>query len=475
MSNKFYVTTTLPYINAEPHLGFAAEIVRADCLARYARMQGKEVIFNTGTDEHGLKIFRKAEDAGINTLEYCDSYAEKFKKLRESLNLTYNSFSRTTSPEHIKAAQEFWKRCEANGDIYKKKYKTKYCVGCELELTDSDLVDGRCPYHANQDLEIIEEENYFFRWSKYADKLLDLYKVKTDFVLPPGRLNEIKSFIEGGLNDFSISRLKSKMPWGVEVPGDNEQVMYVWFDALVNYISALGWPDNEDKFNDYWPAMQVAGKDNLRQQSAMWQAMLMSAGIEPSEQVLIFGFISSDGRKMSKSLGNVVNPFELVDKYGVDAVRYYILADLPVFSDGDFSFEKFEKSYSANLSNGLGNLVSRVSNMCEKNDIQIDLNKEVDKDLFKKLDAKMKEYRFNEAMNVLWSELRWCDEFLSEKRPWKLDDVTEIENILKPVVQKIYDVSVLLESFLPDVSQKVKSVFEQEKITKGEALFPRLQ
>src|SRR3989344_2474747 len=289
MKNNFYITTTLPYVNAEPHIGFAKEIIIADVIARWKRLTGHEVFFNTGTDEHGLKIYEKALEVNLDPQKYADKYAEKFRALKENLNLSFNSFIRTTDERHISAASEFWRRCEKSGDIYKRNYKIKYCVGCELEKTDSELAGGRCSIHPNKEIEIIEEENYFFRFSKYGGKLLELYKSQPDFVLPGFRLNEIKMFVESGLQDFSISRLKNKMPWGIKVPGDESHVMYVWFDALVSYISALGWPGDEESFNNWWPGVQVAGKENLRQQSALWPTMLLAAGIPPSKQILILG------------------------------------------------------------------------------------------------------------------------------------------------------------------------------------------
>lgn len=469
---KFYITTTLPYVNADPHIGFASEIIKADVIARYRRMRGDEVFFNTGTDEHGLKIFRKAEENKMDPQAYCDMYAGKFNDLKNALNLSYNSFIRTTDPRHIHAAQEFWKRCRDNGDIYKKNYKTKYCVGCESEKTDSELVNDCCPIHPSQKVEVIEEENYFFRWSKYQKQLLDLYESRPDFVLPHSRLNEIKAFVERGLEDFSISRLKEKMPWGVPVPGDDAQVMYVWFDALVNYISCLGFPD--EKYKEWWPGLQVCGKDNLRFQSAMWQAMLMSARIEPSNQVLIFGFITADGQKMSKSLGNVVNPLELVGKYGADATRYFLLAEMNPFEDGDFSFEKFDKRFNADLANGLGNLVSRVSNLLEKNQIEVDLKSGSDAVLIKEYDKKMGEFRLDEALKTIWAVLKKCDELLTQKAPWKMTDKLEIKKTLEPIAQDILNASILLSPFMPIISDEIVKQYSEKQIKKGEPLFPRI-
>ncbi len=484
MSSRFYITTTLPYVNASPHIGFALEIVQADACARYRRMQGDEVFFNTGTDEHGLKIHRKAEEAGKDTQAYVDEYAQQFDNLKASLNVSYNAFIRTTDPKHKEAAQEFWKRCKENGDIYKKMYSVKYCVGCELEKTESELVEGKCPVHPNLEIETIEEENYFFRFSKYQEQLLKLYTEHPDFVLPEWRLKEIANFVEAGLEDFSVSRLKEKMPWGVPVPDDDDHVMYVWFDALVNYISTIGWPSSakapaglapeEGDFEKWWPVVQIAGKDNLRQQSAMWQAMLMSAGLPASKTILIHGFITSGGEKMSKSVGNVIDPFEMVEKYGTDALRYYLLAEIPAFEDGDFTIEKFEQRYNGDLANGLGNVVSRVSNMLEKDAISVAIEQGNNAELKKQVDKAMSGYQSNQALEVLWAELRTIDEELATKQPWSLDTVEEKKAILEPVAQKILNVADALVPFLPATAEAIIKQFTQKQITKAEGLFPRV-
>ncbi|MBI2514677.1 methionine--tRNA ligase, partial [Candidatus Wolfebacteria bacterium] len=396
--NKFYITTTIPYVNSKAHLGHAREFIFADVIARYQKSLGKEIFLNTGTDEHGLKVYRKATEEGRDPKEYVDEFAEQFKQLMPLLGiLPEHNFIRTTDEHHIAASQEFWKLCDKNGDIYKKNYKIKYCVGCELEKTGSEIVDGKCPIHPNLELEIIDEENYFFRFSKYQEPLLKYYETHPNFVVPDFRFNEIIQFTKEGLQDFSISRLKAKMPWGVPVPNDNNHVMYVWFDALVNYISSLGWPASaeatagkpeESYFSQFWGikekpnALQVAGKDNLRQQSAMWQAMLMSAGLPNSKQIIILGFINSGGQKMSKSLGNVADPIEILaklksnglsDSQATDALRYYLIGEIPVFEDGDYAWEKFEENYNASLANGLGNLFERVFTMILTNPDKIDL------------------------------------------------------------------------------------------------------
>lgn len=348
MSKTFYITTTLPYVNSDPHVGFAMEIIRADAIARAKKLQGFEVFFNTGTDEHGQKLLNDATSAGEDVQKYVDKYAEKFRGLKTALGISDDvHFIRTTDEHHIKSAQEFWKICDKNGYIYKKKYNTKYCIGCELEKTDSELVDGKCPVHPNKEIEVREEENYFFKFSEFQDKLLKLYEENPTLVIPDFRFNEIKSFVKNGLQDFSISRLKSKMSWGVEVPGQEaylpagRQVMYVWFDALINYISTLGWPEDMENFNKFWvdgTPVQYCGKDNLRQQSAMWQAMLMAVELPPTKNIVINGFVSGEGGvKMSKSLGNVINPYDVVNEYGTDALRYFVLREISSFEDSPFT------------------------------------------------------------------------------------------------------------------------------------------
>ncbi len=470
---NYYITTTLPYVNAEPHIGFALEIIRADVLARYQRELGNEVFFNTGVDEHGQKIYNKAKEQGISAQDYCDQMASKFNILKESLNLSYNSFIRTTDSAHEAAAQEFWRRCLASGDIYKKNYQTKYCVGCELEKTDSDLVNDRCPDHPNNELEIIDEENYFFRFSKYQEPLLNFYKTNPNFVRPQTKFNEIIKFVEMGLSDFSISRLKTKMPWGVAVPDDAEQVMYVWFDALVNYISCLGWPANLDSFNQFWPGLQICGKDNLRQQTAMWQAMLMSAGVANSKQVLINGFITSDGQKMSKSLGNVVSPIELVEKYGTDAVRYYLLAAITL-ADGDFSLDKFLTKYNADLANGLGNLLARVTTLIEKNNLTIELQACANSSLLEDYHKCLADYDFSGALARLWEEVKVADEIITRTKPWTITDPKELHESLAPLAQTLYDLGKLLLPFLPTSAAKIITTLEAKPIKKSEPLFARL-
>lgn len=481
-NSNFYLTTTLPYVNAEPHIGFALEIVAGDVLTRYQQdILNKKVIFNTGTDEHGQKIYQKALENNQDPQDYVDHYAAKFEDLKQTLDLNYTHFIRTTDKNHVAAAQHFWNLCNENGYIYKKEYKTKYCVGCELEKTDSELEDGRCPLHPNKDLELREEENYFFKFSAFQQPLLDLYKANPEFVKPDSKMKEITSFVENGLKDFSISRLKEKMPWGIQVPGDIDHVMYVWFDALVNYISTLGWPTNDidstennasnSDFTDFWPGIQVAGKDNLRQQSAMWQAMLLAAGVSPSKQILINGFISVDGQKMSKSLGNVISPREMVTRYGTDATRYLLMNLGPFSNDMDVSWEKFDITYTAFLANGIGNLCSRVAKLCEKT--QLNNNTQIPT-IPSEYSNSLESSEIISAIKLTQDIQNKLDKFLAEKQPWK-QNIEEAKETLLEAISEIRLLATMISPFMPTIGKKINDHFSQENISAITPLFPRLE
>ncbi len=464
MNKSFYITTTLPYVNAEPHIGFAMELIRADVIARWKKLTGYEVFFNTGTDEHGLKIYRKAQELGLSAQAYCDQVSQKFRDLTKVLGVSPEvNFIRTTDAHHVAAAQEFWKRADKNGFIYKKNYSVKYCVGCELEKTESELADGRCPLHPLMELEIIKEENYFFKWSEFQKRLLEMYEKNPTFVVPDFRFNEIKAFVKAGLEDFSISRLATKMPWGVPVPDDDSQVMYVWFDALVNYISATGWPTDESGFDKRWRnaenVVQYCGKDNLRQQSAMWQAMLMAAGLPNSKTIVINGFITGEGGlKMSKSLGNTVDPLELINEYGVEALRYYLCRELSPFEDSPFSKELFKSAYNAGLANGLGNLVSRVMKMAKDN---LDGPIEIPGDTIP-VDYKEALERFNihAAANVVWRHVTEADKIIQDKQPFKLvkTDKEAAREIIKDLCVRIYTIGRMLNPIMPETSKAIKEL-----------------
>ncbi|MDP1625343.1 MAG: methionine--tRNA ligase [bacterium] len=479
MSAKpFYITTTLPYVNAEAHMGHALEFVRADIIARWKKSQGYDVYFNTGTDEHGQKLYEAAQKEGKPVREYVDAYAQTFKELLPKLGLGVGEgavephFIRTTEAKHEKAATEFWKLVQANGFIYKKAYKAKYCVGCEENKTESDLVDGKCPIHQNRDLEIREEENYFFKYSSFGDKLLALYdaaeKEGRSYVVPGFRLNEMREFVKRGLEDFSISRLKSKMAWGVPVPGDEDHVMYVWFDALTSYISTFGWPDDAATFERFWTngtPTQYCGKDNTRFQSAMWQAMLFAAGLPNSHTIVINGFITAEGGvKMSKSLGNAVSPLDVVNEYGTDTLRYFLAREIGSFEDSPFTIERFKASYNSGLANGIGNLASRVMKMASTNlDGPVLLTDVVaDPAYAKALDS----FDISAATSIVWKKIGEADALIQEKAPFKLvkTDKTAAQEIIKDLVLRVAEIAVLLRPIMPQTAEAIYTMARDNKM-----------
>lgn len=471
-----YITTTLPYVNGSPHMGHTIEFIQADILARTYRLVGYEVFFNTGVDEHGQKIAQKADESGLSRQAYVDKFAAEFKKLKEVLDLSYDSFIRTTDTKHLLAAKEMWQLCSKNGDIYKKKYKGLYCVGCEAFKTESDLVDGKCPEHQKAPEEL-EEENYFFRLSKYQDYLITYLKNQKS-VLPEWRRLELLKFVEEGLNDLSISREKKRMDWGVPVPEDDEHVMYVWFDALTNYISCLGWPNSvSENYQKFWvegETLQLAGKDQLRFQSVIWQAMLKSAGLPSTDTVFYHGFVNMGGQKMSKSLGNVISPYNLVDRYGVEATRYIISRHIHPTEDSDLTWEKMDEYYTANLVNGLGNLVARIMKMAEthlEKPVEIKKTTLETTEFFKTV----AEFNFQGAADLIWKKIGVVDEFIAEAEPFKViktDQEKGLEMITK-LVKDLGEIAELLQSFLPKTSAVILEAIKQNK--KPENLFLRLE
>lgn len=480
MNDKtFYLTTTLPYVNAPLHIGHALEFVRADAIARYKMLQGYDVFFNTGTDEHGQKIFTKAQEKGLDAQAFVDESFLGFRQQVESFGITEKvNFIRTTDIHHISAAQEFWKRVADRGFIYKKNYKAKYCVGCEEVKTDSDLVDGSCPLHPGTTLEFIDEENYFFKFSAFGQNLLDLYKKHPQFVIPEFRFNEMKAFVERGLEDFSISRLKSKMSWGVPVPGDEEHVMYVWFDALTNYVSTLGWPEDTEKFEKYWThgtPTQYCGKDNTRFQSVMWQAMLIAADLPNSNQIVVNGFITGDkGIRMSKTLGNVIDPLAIATEYGVDALRFFLLKEVSSFEDSPFTIERFRDSYQAHLANGIGNLTSRIMALSEIHCDIFDELPSVEKN--NAITKSMEEFDIQKAMEHIWENVTNIDKKIQLTKPFSVikEDRETGVSIIRELVSDLYGIAVSLAPFMPKTSESIIECIRNNK--KPEVpLFARLQ
>lgn len=455
---KFYVTTSIAYSNAAPHIGYAMELIQADVLARYHRSKGEDVWFLTGTDEHGTKIKRAAEDAGKDPQSYVDTMSASFKNLAIDLNVSTNQFIRTTDDIHKKGAQAFWKACAK--DIYKAEYEGWYCVGCETFYTDVDVPNHICPIHKTK-LEKIKEENYFFKLSAYNDEIKRLITSDELMVRPQTRKNEILALLERGLEDISISRDKKQLSWGIPVPGDPDQVMYVWFDALTNYITALGYPGGEN-FTKYWPAdVQIIGKDILRHHAAIWPAMLLSAGVALPKSLYVHGFISSDGHKMSKSLGNVVAPHEVINKYGVDALRYYLLREIPSDGDGDFSWARMEQAYNEDLANDLGNLVQRVQVMVTKYLSRVIGDLPPHSHDIEPFEEAMNELRYDKALAEVWLLIRGLNQYLEEEKPWSLEktDKTQLSNVLHHAVTDLIQIATMLMPFMPETAKKIAATF----------------
>ena len=478
MNKPFYITTTLPYVNAPLHMGHALEFIRADSIARYKKLVGYDVYFNTGTDEHGLKIYEKAKENNLTAQEFVDQGFEVFKEQIKMFGVSSDvNFIRTTDKKHEEGAQEFWKRVDKNGFIYKKDYEAKYCVGCESEKTDSELnEEGFCPDHVGKELQIIKEENYFFKYSAFQSVLLNFYKENPDFIIPEFRFHEIKKFVENGLQDFSISRKKEKMPWGIPVPGDDTQVMYVWFDALTNYINTVGWPNVDGDFEKYWingTPTQYCGKDNTRFQGAMWQAMLMAAEVKNSHQIVVNGFITADkGLKMSKTLGNVVDPREVVEEYGTDALRYFLLREVSSFEDSPFTIERFKEAYNSGLANGLGNLSSRLLTLSEKyleNCPEIP-EKSIPQGFFDHLES----FDIKQATDYIWEKIGDLDKKIQTTEPFKLvkTDLEAGKKLISEMILELYTIARMLNPIMPETNEKLKALIRANK-KPSEPLFLR--
>ncbi len=465
---KFYITTSIAYTNAPPHIGFALESLQADVLARYR----DNSFFLTGTDEHGRKVAQKAEELGKDPKEFVDEISEKFRNLKGALNLSSDYFIRTTDKEkHWPAVRKVWLKLKENGDIYKKKYKGLYCTGCEAFITKKDLEEGKCVVHKKEP-QTVEEENYFFRLSKYIDKVKESIEKDELKIVPETRKNEVLSLIKQGLEDVSFSRSSEDLKWGIPVPDDPSQTIYVWADALTNYISAIGYAEDEKRFKEYWPAdIHCVGKDILRFHALIWPAMLFSLGLALPKSIFVHGFISVEGQKMSKSLGNVVDPFELVKRYGTDPVRYYLLREIPSAEDGDFSYNKFEKRYNGDLASGIGNLLARVKSMASEKgykeySLEDDEIKRIEKEYHKALDG----FNFSRALESVWKLVSFSDKLIEKEKPWEGNSPEALGRLIN-IIEKIGD---LLGPFLPETSLKIKKEIKKDgKVS--ELLFPKIE
>ena len=476
---KFYITNAIPYVNAKPHIGHALEFVQSDTIARWHKILGEDVLLLCGADENAIKNVQAAEAKGVPVQKFIDDNAKLFQNLAKKLNISFDVFQKGSSKEHHKSSQKLWELCSQ--DIYKKEYAGKYCVGCELFYEDSELNEqGECFEHSGKKLDEVSEVNYFFKLSKYQNEIKKLIESDTINIVPENRKNEVLAFLSLGLDDISISRsAKRAKNWGVPVPGDSTQIMYVWFDALNIYQSGIGFAIDEKKYKKWWPAdLHVIGKGILRFHAIYWPAFLLSAKLELPKNILVHDYITINGEKMSKSLGNVIDPIDLIEKYGADSLRLYFLKHVSPFADGDFSEKKFVEVYNADLANGIGNLVSRVAKLLEKENFQSLNVGKISSHIISiaEYSQALSDFRFNEALSFVWRKIDELDKFINDEKPWDLikNHDKRLKGVLSHAVDQIQEIAILLEPFLPETSEKILKQFKGPKIKSGKPLFPRI-
>jgi methionyl-tRNA synthetase len=482
MAKKFYITCAIPYVNAPPHIGHALEFVQGDTIARYHKLLGEEALLLSGGDENALKNVQAAEKAGIPLQKFIDDNTQKFYELTSALHCDFGVWQKGSNPKHHAASQKLWNFCKK--DIYKKSYEGLYCVGCETFYTPDELDEhGECHEHPGKKLDNVKEENYFFRLSKYQKQLISLISTDTIKVIPNFRKNEMLSFLKQPLRDISISRSNARAKnWGVPVPGDNTQRMYVWFDALNIYQSGVGFGWDDTQYEKWWPAdVHAIGKGIARFHAIYWPAFLLSAGLKLPKSIFVHGYFTVNGQKMSKTVGNVIDPFDMIKQYGADALRYYLLREIPSTADGDFSERRFKELYNADLANGIGNLVARVAKIADSNKLSLTvLGNDKRNRLFDDIQPLIETYRFNDALACIWSAISGLDAYINDKKPWK-QALSDANKTLSDIIvgttslRSIREIAYCLQPFLPETAGKIFDQFKGPNIVSRAPLFPRIQ
>lgn len=472
MANKFYITTPIYYINDIPHIGHAYTTVAADIISRYYKQKlgDENVMLLTGTDEHGAKTAAAAKEIGVEPKEFADSIVPKFESAWESLNINYSHFFRTTDPRHEKLVQEILQKIYDKGLIYEGIYEGLYCVGCEKFLTESDLVDGKCPLHPNKTPVHQKEKNYFFKLSSFEKDLISIFENDEVKILPKSKKNEILGKLKEGLNDIAISR--EEVSWGIPIPWDEKQTVYVWVEALFNYYTATRFLNKES----FWPAdVHFIGKDILWFHTVIWCALLKAAEIELPKSVFAHGFFTINGTKMSKSLGNSIFPEDLIEKFGVDATRYLLVSQFPFGQDGDFSIDKLTESYNANLANGLGNLIARVAKLSENSDLEFETIDDLNEIYKSEQEKLIEEYGFDLVLQDIWTnDVSAIDKHVDQNQPWTIKDKDKLKEVLQEEINLIRRLAPKLKPFMPEVSEKIENQFKRPKIKSEAPLFPRI-
>ena len=483
MAKKLYITTAIPYVNGTPHIGNALDYLLADIWTRYQKQQGKEVRFQVGTDEHGNKIAAKARELGITPQEYTDKSYPAFELLMKKLGADYTDFIRTTDPHHKSAVQYIWQKLVPH--IYKDRYEGWYCVGHEAFFTEKEVAEtgGVCPDHQTP-YERVSEENYFLRASDFSEQIREAIESGKMQIVPEFRKKEFLELIKDGVKDVSISRPRKSLTWGVEVANDPEQIMYVWLDALCNYITVIGYPDREQEGKEYWPAdIQVVGKDILRFHAGIWPAILLGLDLPLPKKLLVHGFVNVGGAKMSKTVGNVVDPNEIIDQYSVDAFRYFFARHIPTQDDGDFTWEKFENSYNNELANDLGNLVSRVTQMIKRYQAGVIGDAVLAEHDMEPYRLAMKDLEFDKALDEVWLMVRSLNQFLEQVKPWEIakqrekdpDAESHLAEVLSHSVSTLTQVADLLVPFMPSTAEKIHATFKDGVVNEIQGvLFPKI-